>query len=68
MKILNCPFCGSHRVNICRTNKDACWVECISCGCNLSSERLRRDAIVKWNTRATTKSFSKIIADDDKKY
>jgi len=21
-----CPFCGSHEVQVCRTNPDACWI------------------------------------------
>jgi len=66
MKILNCPFCGSHRVDICRTNEDSCWVECTWCGCHLSSGRLRSEAIKQWNTRARTIGYSQIINDDEK--
>ena len=51
---LGCPFCGGFEVNICRTNPNACWVECANetCGAQTNSRRSRTDAIAVWNRRA----------------
>ncbi len=50
-----CPFCGSKKVCICRTNKNACWVECYECEASTKSRKRRSDAIMQWNVRTPIK-------------
>lgn len=67
-KIYACPFCGSDKVEIARTNKDACWVECaeIQCSARTASAPLRADAIANWNRRAIPQILAIIVDDMDK--
>ena len=58
-----CPFCGSCEVEVARTNKDACWIECSTCGANVKSCKTRRNAIIRWNERTTCPA--KIVDDMD---
>jgi len=51
MKVLSCPFCGCNKVDLCRTNVNACWVACVSCGAEAESDPKREDAIRNWNRR-----------------
>ena len=60
-----CPFCGSHEVDICRTNKDACWVKCANCAGETESTKKRSDAIKKWNNRYFDDEPASIILDDE---
>ena len=61
-----CPFCGSRKVVVCRTNENACWIRCGKCGADAPATSQRKRAIAIWNKRyeAGTKT-SKIIADDE---
>ena len=51
VRIKPCPFCGSHVVDLARTNDNACWVECSQCGAHTESHRDRAGAITLWNGR-----------------
>ena len=66
-KIRFCPFCASLRVDICRTNKNACWVECSDCGARTQSHKHRESAIALWNTRAVNYPLADILDDDEKR-
>lgn len=46
-----CPFCGSHSVEVCRTNPEACWIACDECGAEAQSAKHRKDAVANWNRR-----------------
>lgn len=46
-----CPFCGSYEVNTCRTNENACWIECSICYATTQSDKTRGQAIKIWNRR-----------------
>ena len=61
-----CPFCGSHEVQICRTNAHACWVRCEDCGGESESDATRRGAIANWNRRYHDDEPAKITEDDDR--
>ena len=50
--IKGCPFCGSNKVNVCRTNRNACWIECDECGGSSESAKFRILAIGNWNQRS----------------
>lgn len=63
--ILSCPFCGSIKVEICRTNKRACWVRCDSCGCDTESSPSRKKAIKNWNRRQSEQKYATIVWDQD---
>lgn len=60
-----CPFCGSHDVEISRTNKNACWVECAECCGRTDSAAKRADAIHKWNKRHFDDKPARIVFDDE---
>lgn len=61
-----CPFCGSHKVNIVRTNEEACWVKCVACDAETDSDPSREKAIEKWNYRFYDDNPSLVIEDWDK--
>jgi Lar family restriction alleviation protein len=61
-----CPFCGSHRVNINRTNENACWVSCAECEAESPSRPYREDAIAIWNHRHFDETYASIEDDDEK--
>ena len=61
-----CPFCGSHEVEISRTNKNACWVECHICSGRSTSHPARKAAIKEWNRRFFDDRAARIVQDDDK--
>jgi transcription elongation factor Elf1 len=67
-KILTCPFCGGIKVNICRTNANACWVECVYCFAQTDSRKTRRGAINVWNKRVRITCEAWINDDDDKEF
>ena len=61
-----CPFCGADEVVVCRTNPDACWIECAECGATAESFPTREGAFANWNRRANCGDIStKIVEDDD---
>ncbi len=64
-KIKCCPFCGSAKVDIARTNVNACWVECAECGGQTQSRKHREAAIALWNIRFDKLSYAEIVQDDD---
>lgn len=64
-KIRGCPFCGDTGVEICRTNVNACWVQCSGCGATSPSHRHRESAIALWNVRYVPSQLAVIIHDDD---
>jgi len=61
-----CPFCGSHEVEIARTNKHACWIECAECGAQTACHRTRKGAIERWNRRHFDEIPATIVHDMDK--
>ncbi len=60
-----CPFCGSKKVEVCRTNENACWIRCARCGADAPSNPSRKEAIRIWNSRPVVIGFSKIVEDDE---
>lgn len=67
MKIIKCcPFCGSHEIEICRTNPNACWIKCADCGAESESSKTRKQAIQNWNRRYHDDFSSIIIYDQDR--
>ncbi len=64
-KIKPCPFCGSKKIDICRTNENACWLRCARCSGESGSTPLREDAIRIWNKRPKVEGFAKIDWDSD---
>ncbi len=60
-----CPFCGSHRVEVCRTTKSACWIQCSECGAETGSDKTRAGAISNWNKRYYDDIPAKIVHDDE---
>lgn len=64
-KIKPCPFCGSKKVEVCRTNENACWIRCWKCGADAPSNRLRKIAISIWNKRPKVDGFAKVVEDDE---
>lgn len=60
-----CPFCGSHEVEICRTNPYACWVRCAECGCDAESAKTRAGAIANWNRRHYDDETATVVDDSD---
>ncbi|TAK59498.1 Lar family restriction alleviation protein [Methylobacter sp.] len=63
-EILSCPFCPSLEVEICRTNKRACWVRCAGCGADAPSHPTRKGALKNWNTRTVCR-IATVVDDDD---
>lgn len=61
-----CPFCGSHEVQVCRTNDYACWIRCSGCGCDAESDPTRKGAIANWNRRHYDDATSVVVEDDEK--
>ena len=59
-----CPFCGRHKVEICRTNANACWVRCSVCGADAESHGDRARAIANWNRRHYDDKPAKVVDDD----
>jgi len=64
-KIKDCPFCGSQEVDVCRTHKHACWIQCHKCGADTPSATKREDAISIWNRRAGNKGYAVVVDDDE---
>ena len=62
----DCPFCGSDRVEVCRTNPNACWIRCDECGADAPSHRTRTGAFANWNRRLGNNMTASIVDDDDK--
>lgn len=67
MKLIKpCPFCGSKKVEVCRTNPDACWIRCGKCGADAPSHKERKKAISIWNRRPLiVKGIWATIVEDD---
>jgi Lar family restriction alleviation protein len=65
-KVKPCPFCGSKKVEINRTNQNACWVSCTECGAHVWSDPSRQAAIKFWNRRRGVTGQSTIIYDDER--
>lgn len=65
-RIKCCPFCGSHEVEVCRTNKLACWIRCAECGADARSSPFRFEAIANWNRRHYDDTPAAIVDDMDK--
>ena len=63
-----CPFCGSHEVEICRTNPQACWIRCADCGADADSHPTRKGAVANWNRRHYDETPAAVIDDGDKEY
>lgn len=63
-KLLSCPFCGSRRLALCRTNENACWVECADCWGKAPSAAEQVDAVRIWNTRHAPAS-AQFVEDDE---
>lgn len=67
MKIIKCcPFCGSHEVEVCRTNANTYWIQCVTCEAESESGKTRKQAIDKWNRRYYDDFPSTIIYDQDR--
>ena len=64
-QIKPCPFCGSKKVEVCRTNENACWIRCEKCGADSESDPSRKRAIQIWNRRPKTEGFAKIVFDQE---
>ena len=64
-EILACPFCGADKVEICRTNKNACWVTCAECGAESEHAKKRVDAIANWNRRYFERGLATVTWDDE---
>lgn len=64
-KIKPCPFCGSKKVDVCRTNENACWIRCGRCGADAPGDPHRKVAISIWNKRPKVEGFAKIEWDDE---
>ncbi len=65
MSLKCCPFCGSHEVQICRTNPQACWIRCDECGANAQPHPTRSGAIDNWNRRHYDDVPANIANDDE---
>ena len=63
-QIKPCPFCGAHAVDVARTNKNACWIECVECDARTQGHKTRRGAIALWNHRAAPEWTTSIIECD----
>ena len=48
----NCPFCGSGKIEKCKTNDDALWVRCYMCGADAEYADNKEEAARNWNRRA----------------
>lgn len=73
--VLPCPFCGGSDIELCNTHTASYWLECAcgasihgrGAGSNMPSDELTmrhhrtaaRDALRRWNTRATPKHQEK---------
>jgi Lar family restriction alleviation protein len=67
-QIKSCPFCGSKKIEVSRTNPNACWITCgnENCGAESKSHPTRVGAIRNWNRRAkVTTTETKIVYDMD---
>jgi len=67
-KIKSCPFCGSNKLEVMRTNSDACWIACANARCLATAcyHPTREGAIRKWNRRSkSTTTETKIMYDMD---
>lgn len=65
MDIKCCNSCGSHEVEVCRTNPGACWVRCADCGAETESHPTRKGAIKNWNRRHYDDVPAVIVWDQD---
>lgn len=67
-----CPFCGSTKVILQRTNENACWIECYKCGAQIDSVKTKQAAIAKWNRRKfefdVDERTATIVEDNDKEF
>lgn len=67
-QIKSCPFCGSKKIEVSRTNWESCWINCgnYRCGAESKSHPTRAGAIRNWNRRAKlTTTKTKIVFDMD---
>lgn len=65
-EILNCcPFCGSQKLRLCRTNPGACWVKCDKCEAEAPSHAYRGVAITLWNHRIANAPHKAAFVSDD---
>ena len=67
-KIIPCPYCGGKTVQVCRTNENACWIQCAECGAESPSAKTRAGAISNWNQRRKVKGYAEIVDDGDAEY
>jgi hypothetical protein len=63
-----CPYCGSHTVEVCRTNPGACWIRCAECGADADSHKTRSGAFRNWNRRLDDGVPADIGSDDDREW
>lgn len=61
-----CPSCGSEKLELCRTNKNACWVQCCRCDTRTGAHKTRQGAIAKWNARTDNQAVALFVFDDEK--
>lgn len=66
-KIKPCPFCGSKKVEVNRTNENACWISCIRCAAQADSKPARKDAIKLWNKRSYCENYADVLFDMDQR-
>lgn len=66
-KINSCPFCGSVKVEVSRTNPGACWITCDNCGAGAKSHPTREGAIRLWNRRKPVR-LARVVYDMDKEH
>ena len=62
-----CPFCGCERVEVSRTNPEACWIQCDpenGCGAESQTDPTRAGAIRNWNRRAANTGRKAIVVHD----
>lgn len=60
-----CPFCGSHDVEVNRTNAQACWIQCADCGAEAETHPTRSGAIANWNRRHYDDTPAVVVEDTD---
>ena len=61
----SCPFCGSKKLNLNRTNESACWVSCDRCGSEAESASTREEAIFNWDGRPKVTDDAAFVVDDE---
>ncbi len=60
-----CPFCGHNKVDVNRTNKNACWISCCNCEAQSEYHATRKIAFANWNRRKEIKKYAVIEWDDE---